>query len=39
MAPGLHHVDVNTANLGAGVYFYTLTTNNMTSTKRMTVVR
>ena len=39
MAPGVHHVDVNTANLGAGVYFYTLTTNNMVSTKRMTVVR
>ncbi len=39
MAPGVHHVDVNTSTLGAGVYFYTLTTNNMVSTKRMTVVR
>jgi len=38
MAPGVHHVDVNTANLGEGVYFYTLTTSNMVSTKRMTVV-
>jgi len=38
-APGVHHVDVNTANLDAGVYFYTLTTNNAVSTKRMTVVR
>lgn len=39
MAQGVHHVDVNTANLGAGVYFYTLTTGKNTSTKRMTVVR
>ncbi len=39
MAQGVHHVDVNTADLGAGVYFYTLTTGKNTSTKRMTVVR
>ncbi len=39
MAQGIHHVDVNTENLGAGVYFYTLTTGKATSTKRMTVVR
>lgn len=39
MSPGVHTVDVNTSNLDAGVYFYTLTTNDMVSTKRMTVVR
>ncbi len=39
MAQGPHHVDVNTAELGTGVYFYTLTTGKSTSTKRMTVVR
>jgi hypothetical protein len=39
MGQGVHHVDVNTADLGAGVYFYTLTTGKNTSTKRMTVVR
>jgi hypothetical protein len=39
MSEGVHHVDVNTAKLGVGVYFYTLTTDKATSTKRMTVVR
>lgn len=39
VSEGVHHVDVNTENLGAGVYFYTLTTDKSVSTKRMTVVR
>jgi hypothetical protein len=38
MAPGTHRVVINTADLQEGVYFYTLTTDRMTSTKRMTVV-
>ncbi|MBS1583610.1 MAG: T9SS type A sorting domain-containing protein [Bacteroidetes bacterium] len=38
MAQGLHRVDVNTADLEAGVYFYTLTTGSTVSSKRMTVV-
>jgi hypothetical protein len=39
MAAGNHRVDINTADLQEGVYFYTLTTGKNTSTKRMTVVR
>lgn len=39
LSPGLHRVDVDTADLGAGVYMYTLTTGSVRMTKRMTVVR
>ena len=35
---GSHRVEINTADLQEGVYFYTLTTDKMTATKRMTVV-
>ncbi len=35
---GSHRVDISTADLQEGVYFYTLTTDKMTATKRMTVV-
>ncbi|MBS1583203.1 MAG: T9SS type A sorting domain-containing protein [Bacteroidetes bacterium] len=38
MAQGLHRVDVDTADLEVGVYFYTLTTGSTVSSKRMTVV-
>jgi hypothetical protein len=38
MSPGSHQVDVNTADLDAGVYFYSLTTSSGVITKRMTVM-
>ena len=38
MAPGEHRLDISTADLQDGVYFYTLTTDGAVSTKRMTVV-
>lgn len=38
MAAGNHRVDINTADLQEGVYFYTLTTDKSIATKRMTVV-
>ncbi len=38
VAAGNHRVDINTADLQEGVYFYTLTTDKFTATKRMTVV-
>lgn len=38
MAQGAHRVEVNTADLQEGVYFYTLTAGDTRATKRMTVV-
>lgn len=38
MGPGQHQVEVNTSDLDAGVYFYTLTTPAGIATKRMTVM-
>ena len=34
---GIHHLDLDTSNLKNGVYFYTLTVNNTSSTRRMVV--
>ncbi len=36
---GAHRLEVNVRDLNEGVYFYTLTTDNVRLTKRMTVVR
>jgi hypothetical protein len=34
---GRYHVDVNTANLNPGVYFYTLTLDGKSTTQRMVI--
>ncbi len=39
LVKGNHKVQFNASNLGSGVYFYTLKTQNFTSTKRMVLVK
>ena len=39
LAAGMHTINVETADLGAGVYFYTLTVGDQTITKKMTVMK
>jgi serine protease len=39
LAPGVHHVDVNTASLSAGCYLLRLTSDNRVAVMKMTVIR
>lgn len=37
--PGIYEITFNAANLSSGVYFYTLSTKNFTSTRRMVLLK
>jgi len=39
LVAGNHSVDFNAANLTSGIYFYTLTSGNLVSTKKMLLLK
>jgi len=39
MSAGYHQIDFNAEDLSSGVYFYTLSTQNFTSTKKMILTK
>lgn len=39
LSSGMHTIIVETANLGAGIYFYTLTVGDQKMTKKMTIMK
>lgn len=38
-SPGIHTITVNAAKLSSGIYFYTLTTNDESTTKMMSLIK
>jgi hypothetical protein len=39
LPPGNYTVEYDASNLPSGIYFYTLTTNDITETKKMTLIK